>query len=273
MRKQGTTPTPTSRDDGFSIRQCLRTFSDGFSGSPPQPLLSLLLYSIWLTSQYKKYSRIKIYDHNWPSSQILSSSELAVLMVKQNKAKVSKSKWVFLLNVIALGMAGDGYWSASSLAITVGMAISKACWFLGKQHFLVSLQSGVQIESSRTPRKNNSFSRSFTADSVFEKCLSFIDGWNLIVSLLVLGYESRYMPMGHSFIQGGIYKGKCWPWLHKRSKGFLLIEAVLTGWDNFFSPYKTIKWNNEFWLEGWFARIQKEIQKHWRAMGIHYTVW
>ena len=56
-------------------------------------------------------------------------------MVKQNKAKVSKSKWVFLLNVIALGMGVDGYWSASSLAITVGMAISEARWFLGKQAF------------------------------------------------------------------------------------------------------------------------------------------
>lgn len=56
-------------------------------------------------------------------------------MVKQNKAKVSTNKWVFLLNVIASGMALDGYWSASSSAITAGMAIREACWILGKQAF------------------------------------------------------------------------------------------------------------------------------------------
>lgn len=54
-------------------------------------------------------------------------------MVKQNRAKLSKSKWVFPLNVIASGMGADGYWSASSLAITVGMAIREARWLLGKQ--------------------------------------------------------------------------------------------------------------------------------------------
>lgn len=56
-------------------------------------------------------------------------------MVKQNKGKVSKSKWVFLLNVIAFGMGVDSYWSASSSAITAGMAIRQVRWFLGKQAF------------------------------------------------------------------------------------------------------------------------------------------
>lgn len=56
-------------------------------------------------------------------------------MLKQNKAKVSKSKWVFLLNVIALGMGADSYWSPSSLAITIGIAIREASWLPGKQAF------------------------------------------------------------------------------------------------------------------------------------------
>lgn len=67
---------------------------------------------------------------------------MTVHMVKQNKAKVSKSKWAFLSNIIALEMGEDGYWSVSSLAITVGMAIKEAHWLLGKQAFspLVAVQ-------------------------------------------------------------------------------------------------------------------------------------
>lgn len=64
-------------------------------------------------------------------------------MVKQNKAKVSKSKWVFLLNVIASGMGVDSYWSASSSAITTGMAIRQVRWFLGKQAFSPLTACGV----------------------------------------------------------------------------------------------------------------------------------
>lgn len=206
-KKQGTPATPTSTDDEPSTRQWLRTFCDEFSGSPSQSLLSLLLCSIWLTSQYKKYSRIKIHNHNWPSSQIPSSSELAVLMVKQNKAKVSKSKWVFLLNVIALGMAGDGYWSASSLAITAGMTISKACWFLSKQHFLVSLQSRVQIESRRTALKNNSFSRSFTADCLWK--VSAIHRWLKLDCLSACsGLQEQIYANGAFVYTGGHLQGQ-----------------------------------------------------------------
>lgn len=90
----------------------------------------------WCCNKLKnnnQYSKITIDSHNWPSSQIPSSSKQAALMVKQNKAKVSTNKWVFLLNVIASGMGLDGYWSASSSAITAGMAIREACWILGKQ--------------------------------------------------------------------------------------------------------------------------------------------
>lgn len=54
-------------------------------------------------------SGILIHNYGSPPSLIPSSSLLPVRMVKQNKAKVSKSKWVFPLNVIALGMGGDGY--------------------------------------------------------------------------------------------------------------------------------------------------------------------
>lgn len=101
-----------------------------------------------------QYSRITIYSYNWPSSQIPSSSKLAALMVKQNKAKVSKSKWVFLLNVIASGMGVDSYWSASSSAITAGMAIRQARWVLGKQAF--SPLTACGLSGKRLEKKQNS---------------------------------------------------------------------------------------------------------------------
>lgn len=199
----------------------------------------------------KKYSRIKIHNHNWPSSLIPSSSELAVLMVKQNKAKVSKSKWVFLLNVIALGMAGDGYWSASSLAITVGMAISRPVGFSVNNIFSSHFRAEYRLRAVECLKKTIPKLLLYCGNCLWKVSVIHTDGRNVIVSLLDLGCGSRYMPMGHLFLYtGGIYKGKCWPWLHKRSKRFLLIQAVLTGWDIFFSPYKTIKWDNEFWLEG-----------------------
>lgn len=100
-----------------------------------------------------QYSKIPIYNHDWLSSPIPSSSKLAALMVKQNKAKVSKSKWVFLLNVIASGMGVDSYWSASSSAITAGTAIRQVRWFLGKQAF-----SHPSVRGKRLGKKNQNIS-------------------------------------------------------------------------------------------------------------------
>lgn len=85
-------------------------------------------------------------------------------MVKQNKAKVSKSKWVFLLNVIASGMGVDSYWSASSSAITAGMAIRQARWVLGKQAFSPLTACGL---SGKRLEKNQS-SPSCAADRTID---------------------------------------------------------------------------------------------------------
>lgn len=75
-------------------------------------------------------------------------------MVKQNKAKVSKSKWVFPLNVIASGIGADSYWSASSLAITIGMAIRRPVGFwVNKPFFLFLCESRSEIERSRDALK------------------------------------------------------------------------------------------------------------------------
>lgn len=130
-------------------------------------------------------------------------------MVKQNKAKVSKSKWVFLLNVIASGMARDGYWSASSSAITTGMAIREACWFLGKQAFSPLPVCGL---SSRRLEKNLCLSCS--ADRTTETCLSFIYGVNMIVCLpaVTVLFPGATRKWRHH------YRSKWWPWTQEKGQ-------------------------------------------------------
>lgn len=117
-------------------------------------------------------------------------------MVKQTKAKVSISKWVFLLNIIALGMGADGYWSASSLAITFGMAIREVHWFLGKQAFSPLMAGRCGDWEQWEAWKNISIGLPCAADRTIEKYLSFMDGLNMIVFLLALVYEKKYVPWG-----------------------------------------------------------------------------
>lgn len=82
--------------------------------------------------------------------------------------------------------------------LPLGWQSARPLGFWVNKHFLLSSQSGVQIESSKKAWKNISSGRSCAADRTFEKCLSFIDGLNMIVSLLALP------PMGPYIY---IYKG------------------------------------------------------------------
>lgn len=100
--------------------------------------------------------------------------------------------------------------------LPLGWQSARPVGFWVNKHFLLSWQSGVEIESSKKAWKNISIGLSCAADRTIETCLSFMDGLTMIVSLLALACESRYMPWG---IRGDIYKSKHWLRLHKRSKG------------------------------------------------------
>lgn len=119
-------------------------------------------------------------------------------MVKQNKAKLSKSKWVFLLNVIASGVGADSYWSPSSLAITIGMAIREASWFLGKQAF--SLFMAEQRNESRRWFEEKKSVFSSAAEGTVENYHSWMVGtwlflllrWPIRADIYALGCKGTF---------------------------------------------------------------------------------
>lgn len=78
--------------------------------------------------------------------------------------------------------------------LPLGWQSARPVGFWVNKHFLLSWQSGVEIESSK--RLEKTFGLSCASDRTIEKSLSFMDGLNMIVSPLALARESRYMPWG-----------------------------------------------------------------------------
>lgn len=77
------------------------------------------------------------------------------------------------MNVIASGMGADSYWSPSSLAITIGMAIREASWFLSKQAFSPLVAEQYKDWGQEEAWGNISVGLPFAADSTIEKYLLF----------------------------------------------------------------------------------------------------
>ena len=80
--------------------------------------------------------------------------------------------------------------------LPLGWQSARPVGFWVNKHFLLPWQSGAEIESGGRLGKNIAIALSCAADRTIEKYLSFMDGLNMIVSLLAPACERRSIPWG-----------------------------------------------------------------------------